>query len=66
MLLDFVLFNPLDDEKTYIGIAAYTADLSIATSAGNSSTTRGLYLPDTNSNNTEKVTAQQLMSSSET
>jgi chitinase len=67
MLLDFVLFNPLDDEKTHVGIAACAADLSTAVSASNSSTTTGLCLPDTNFNNTEQVTAQlQLVSSSAT
>lgn len=67
MLLDFVLFNPLDDEKTHVGIAACAADLSTTGSAGNGSTMTGLCLPDTNSNNAEKVTAQlQLMSSSGT
>jgi chitinase len=68
MLLDFSLFNPLGEKKTHVGIAACAADLSTTVSAaGNGSTTSGLCLPDTNSNTTEKVTAQlQLMSSSGT
>ncbi|KAL2834835.1 hypothetical protein BJY01DRAFT_259367 [Aspergillus pseudoustus] len=71
MLLDFALFNPLADEKTHVAIAACVADLSTASGAGagdnNGTTTTSdlLCLPETNLNNTEKVTAQlQLVSSS--
>ncbi|KAL4791117.1 hypothetical protein BDV19DRAFT_393482 [Aspergillus venezuelensis] len=68
MLLDFALFNHLDDEKTHISLAACAADLSTASVTGNTrSTTSELCLPDTNLNNTEKVTAQlQLVSFSST
>ena len=68
MLLDFALFNQLDDEKTHVSLAACAADLPTASVTGNTGSTTGeLCLPDTNLNNTEKVTAQlQLVSSSST
>ncbi|KAL5040862.1 hypothetical protein BDW71DRAFT_201835 [Aspergillus fruticulosus] len=67
MLLDFALFNELKGHKSHISIAACSADLFITTPTGNSSTSTGLCLPDTNLNNTKEVTAQlELVSSSGT